>query len=55
MERDLHAAKNMLFFYENKIGVERAKFKRVEIEALVKAMLSHGKLTSPEKLENTHF
>ena len=30
MERDLHAAKNMLWFYENNIGVERAKFKRVE-------------------------
>ena len=52
MERDLHAAKNMLWFYENNIGVERAKFKRVEIEALVKATLSHSEPTSPEKLEN---
>lgn len=53
MQRDLHAAKNMLWFYENNIGVERTKFKRVEIEALVKATLSRSELTSPEKLENT--
>lgn len=55
MERDLHAAKNMLWFYENNIGVERTKFKRVEIEALVKAALNGSKPTSPGKLENTHF
>ena len=55
MERDLHAAKNMLWFYENNIGVGRTEFKRVEIEALVKATLSGSKPTSPGKLENTHF
>ena len=55
MERDLHAAKNMLWFYENNIGVERTKFKRVEIEALVKAALNGSEPTSPGKLENTHF
>ena len=55
MQRDLHAAKNMLWFYENNIGVGRAKFKRVEIEALVKAALSSSELTSTRKLENIRF
>lgn len=55
MERDLHAAKNMLWFYENNIGVGRTKFKRVKIEALVKATLSSSELTSTRKLENIHF
>ena len=52
MERDLHAAKNMLWFYKNNIGVERTKFKRVEIEALVKAALNSSEPTSSKKLEN---
>ena len=55
MQRDLHAAKNMLWFYENNIGVGCTEFKRVEIEALVKAVLSHSEPTSTEKLENMRF
>lgn len=34
MDRDVHAAQNMIWFYENKVGLERSKFKRVEIKAL---------------------
>lgn len=31
-DRDIHASKNMIFFYKNNIGVGRTKFKHVEIE-----------------------
>lgn len=41
-DRDIHAAKNMVWFYENKVGVERTNFKRVEMEALVSKALSVG-------------
>ena len=34
MDRDVHAAQNMIWFYENKVGLGRPKFKRVEIKAL---------------------
>lgn len=40
MDRDIHAAQNMVWFYRNNVGVERTKVKRVEIEALVEAALS---------------
>jgi len=39
MDRDVHAAKNMIWFYENKIGVERTEYKRVEMKALVDSAL----------------
>lgn len=35
MDRDIHAAQNMVWFYENNVGVERTKVKRLEMEALV--------------------
>lgn len=38
-DRDIHSAKNMIWFYKNNVGVERTKFKRVEIEALVNSAL----------------
>ena len=41
MDRDIHAAKNMVWFYENNVGVERTKFKRMEIEALVDQIISN--------------
>lgn len=31
-DRDIHASRNMIFFYKNNIGVGRTKFKHVEIE-----------------------
>ena len=48
VDRDVHAAQNMIWFYENNIGVERTKFKRTEIEALVDAALrgSESQLSS---------
>ena len=35
MDRDVHAAQNMVWFYENNVGVERTKVKRMEMKALV--------------------
>lgn len=47
MDRDIHAAQNMVWFYENKVGVGRTNFKRVEIKALVsEAPVSGIKLES---------
>lgn len=39
MDRDIHAAQNMVWFYENNVGVERIKVKRMEIKALVDQLL----------------
>ena len=39
MDRDVHAAKNMVWFYENNVGVGRTDLKRVEMEALVNSVL----------------
>lgn len=35
MDRDVHAAQNMVWFYEKNVGVERTKVKRMEMKALV--------------------
>lgn len=40
MDRDVHAAQNMIWLYENNVGVGRTKFKRMETEALVNSALS---------------
>ena len=45
-DRDVHAARNMVWFYENNVGVGRTNLKRVEIEALVNSVL---------KTESTNF
>ena len=39
MDRDVHAARNMVWFYENNVGVGRTNLKRVEMEALVNSVL----------------
>lgn len=39
-DRDVHAAENMVWFYENNVGVGRTNLKRVEIEALVDSALN---------------
>ena len=38
-DRDVHAAMNMVWFYENNVGVGRTNLKRVEMEALVNSVL----------------
>lgn len=53
MDRDIHAAQNMVWFYENKVGVERTKIKRVEMEALVDAALSSESQLLSEKHEDS--
>jgi putative transposase len=40
MDRDIHAAQNMVWFHENNVGVERTKVKRLEIKALVDQALA---------------
>jgi transposase len=40
MDRDVHAAQNMVWFYENNVGVERTKIKRLEMKALVDQALA---------------
>ena len=39
-DRDIHASKNMIFFYKNNIGMGRTKFKHVEIEAQILEAIS---------------
>lgn len=50
-DRDIHASKNMIFFYKNNIGVERTKFKRVEIEKQILKVIS--KSAQSEKHETS--
>lgn len=51
MDRDIHAAQNMVWFYKNNVGVERTKVKRVEMEALVKEVLASSNQLLSEKHE----
>ena len=53
MDRDIHAAKNMVWFYENNVGVGRTKIKRVEMKALVDAALSSENQLLSAKLEDS--
>lgn len=50
-DRDIHAAKNMIWLYENKVGVGRTNFKRVEIKALISEALSEANKLESEKHE----
>lgn len=52
MDRDVHAAQNMIWFYENKVGLERSKFKRVEIKALCDEALSLARQPQSMKHED---
>ena len=40
LDRDIHAAQNMVWFFENYVGVGRAKVKRVEMESILKRIIS---------------
>ena len=51
MDRDIHAAQNMVWFYKNNVGVGRTKVKRVEMEALVKEALASSSQLLSEKHE----
>ena len=53
-DRDTHAAKNMIWMYENNVGVGRTKFKRVEMKALVDQIILENQLLS-EKHEDSTF
>lgn len=57
MDRDVHAAKNMVWFFENNVGVERTNLKRMEIKALVSKALSSGseKSTCENQLKSAKY
>ena len=50
LDRDIHAAQNMVWFYKNNVGVERTKVKRVEMESIVSRALA---LESSEKSQDS--
>ena len=51
MDRDIHAAQNMVWFYKNNVGVERTKIKRMEMKALVDQALAKESQLSSVKYE----
>lgn len=53
MDRDVHAAKNMVWFYENNVGVERTKVKRMEMKALVDQALAKENQLLSAKYEDS--
>lgn len=53
MDRDIHAAQNMVWFYENNVGVERTKVKRLEMKALVNQALAMENQLLSEKDEDS--
>ena len=55
MDRDIHAAQNMVWFYENNVGVERTKVKRLEMKALVDQAIAMGSQLSSKKDEDSSF
>ena len=55
MDRDIHAAKNMVWFYENNVGVERTKLKRLEMKALVDLAIAKENQLLSKKDEDSSF
>ena len=54
-DRDIHAAKNLVWMYENKVGVERAKITRMEMEALIKSIVDTDNQLLSVKCEDSTF
>lgn len=42
MDRDVHAAQNMVWFYENNVGVGRTELKRVEMQDKILNVIKHS-------------
>ena len=55
MDRDIHAAQNMVWFYENNVGVERTKVKRLEMKALVNLAIAKENQLLSKKDEDSSF
>lgn len=53
MDRDVHAAQNMVWFFENNVGVERTKVKRMEMEALVDQVIAKENQLLSAKYEDS--
>ena len=43
MDRDVHAAMNMVWFYENNVGVGHTKLKRVEMQEMILDVIEHSR------------
>jgi putative transposase len=54
-DRDIHAAKNMVWMYENNLGVERAKITRMEMKALVESVIDAQDQLLSTKCEGPAF
>ena len=55
MDRDVHAARNMVWFYENNVGVEHTKVKRLEMKVLVDQAIAIGSQLLSKKDEDSSF
>lgn len=55
MDRDIHAAQNMVWFYENNVGVERTKVKRMEMKALVDQVIAMENQLLSVKYEDSNL
>ena len=55
MDRDIHAAQNLVWFYENNVGVERTKVKRLEMKALVDLAIAKESQLLSVKGEDSSF
>lgn len=53
VDRDVHAAQNMIWFYEHNVGVGRTKVKRLEMKALVDQALAVENQLLSEKDEDS--
>lgn len=53
MDRDVHAAQNMVWFYENNVGVGRAEVKRVEMREMILGAVKHSKQSASLKHEDS--
>lgn len=51
IDRDVHAAMNMVWFYENNVGVEHTKLKRVEMQEMILDAIRHSNHCAPLKHE----
>lgn len=53
IDRDVHAAQNMVWFYENNVGVGRTELKRVEMQEKILNAIKHSKQSASLKHEDS--
>ena len=55
MDRDIHAAQNMVWFYENNVGVGHTELKRVEMRDKILNAIKHSKQSASLNHEDSTF